>query len=309
MDAITFSCPHCQQPFEAAEELMGQVVECPSCGGDVELPPGEGATDTASTTRPAAPMARKKQFLVKGSQFRTKTNAPPQSVPPSAVEGSADPAAESSPEALLAAKTRKRKANLWGGAVLALMFGLLLIGVGMQNSNLRNATAGEPARMTLAELVRKGPGGSRYVELTHLSYGDNVWVEEKSGSWQGAWAFLFTEDDPRTPVAAAYLKDGGESMIRSAMEKDSLRGFVDKRRKFFESHTGRQLYRMHPHVTSRDAEYFVRVVTWRPSQRGISITYGFGTGLILVGLVLVVSAIRYGKSAPARRARFECRTS
>lgn len=263
MEAFTFSCPHCRQSLTAPEELMGQVVECPSCHGEVELPPGVGATDTASATQ--------------------------------------SPAEEVPPEELMAAKVRKRKANLWAGAILGLLFGPILMGVGLQNSNLRKTTEGEPKSMTLAELVEKGPGDNRYVELTNLIYGDKFWIEEKHGTWQGAWTFLFKKDDPRTPVAAAYLKDGGEKMITEAMAKDSLRGFVDKRKKFFDSYTGRQLYDMYPHVTSRDAEYFVRVVTWRPSQRGISITYGFGAGLIFIGLILAGFAILYGKGAPARR--------
>ena len=38
MSDFTFNCPHCEQPFEAPEEMLGQTIECPSCNGVLELP-------------------------------------------------------------------------------------------------------------------------------------------------------------------------------------------------------------------------------------------------------------------------------
>jgi len=33
-----FNCPHCEQPLEAPEDMLGQTIECPSCNGSLELP-------------------------------------------------------------------------------------------------------------------------------------------------------------------------------------------------------------------------------------------------------------------------------
>jgi len=40
------SCPHCRQPLEIPKELSGQMVECPTCHGQITLP------KTASPTIP-----------------------------------------------------------------------------------------------------------------------------------------------------------------------------------------------------------------------------------------------------------------
>ena len=37
MSDLKFNCPHCQQSLEAPEELLGQVVVCPSCGQEFEI--------------------------------------------------------------------------------------------------------------------------------------------------------------------------------------------------------------------------------------------------------------------------------
>ena len=41
MSMLTFDCPHCGQNLEAPEELLGQVVACSSCDGQIQLPEPE----------------------------------------------------------------------------------------------------------------------------------------------------------------------------------------------------------------------------------------------------------------------------
>ncbi len=38
MSDLELNCPHCQQPLEAPEEMLGETVECPSCQGSFQLP-------------------------------------------------------------------------------------------------------------------------------------------------------------------------------------------------------------------------------------------------------------------------------
>ena len=48
MGAYSFVCPHCQQPLEAPEETLGQIISCPACNQQIQLPAPE---------RPAAGLA------------------------------------------------------------------------------------------------------------------------------------------------------------------------------------------------------------------------------------------------------------
>jgi DNA-directed RNA polymerase subunit RPC12/RpoP len=38
MSDFKLKCPHCQQSLEAPEEMLGAVVDCPSCNGRIQLP-------------------------------------------------------------------------------------------------------------------------------------------------------------------------------------------------------------------------------------------------------------------------------
>ncbi len=42
---VSFVCVSCKQEIEAAKEMVGQTVECPSCGARlVVMPPEQGPT-------------------------------------------------------------------------------------------------------------------------------------------------------------------------------------------------------------------------------------------------------------------------
>lgn len=38
MKDFKFFCPHCKQSLEASEELLGQIIDCPSCNKSLEIP-------------------------------------------------------------------------------------------------------------------------------------------------------------------------------------------------------------------------------------------------------------------------------
>lgn len=38
MSDLKFNCPHCKQSLEAPEDLLGQVLDCPSCNGKIQVP-------------------------------------------------------------------------------------------------------------------------------------------------------------------------------------------------------------------------------------------------------------------------------
>jgi hypothetical protein len=62
---MRIECPHCQKTLNAPDHKAGQVVNCPSCGGQMQLPaasapapspaPGPAATPPAPAPTPPAP--------------------------------------------------------------------------------------------------------------------------------------------------------------------------------------------------------------------------------------------------------------
>jgi len=38
MSELKFNCPHCKQPLETSEGMVGQTIECPFCNASIELP-------------------------------------------------------------------------------------------------------------------------------------------------------------------------------------------------------------------------------------------------------------------------------
>ena len=63
MTEFKFSCPHCNQPLEAPDELLGQTIECPSCSGAIQLPSPE-----SETPPDASPPPQKKIIVTRRSK-------------------------------------------------------------------------------------------------------------------------------------------------------------------------------------------------------------------------------------------------
>ncbi len=38
MSEFKFNCPHCEQPLEVPEEMLGLTIDCPSCNNEFTLP-------------------------------------------------------------------------------------------------------------------------------------------------------------------------------------------------------------------------------------------------------------------------------
>ncbi len=190
----------------------------------------------------------------------------------------------------LAELTKRHRRKVSTGALcgLAVLFGLILLAMGWQQRSRRQATDGEPNQMTLAELVKQGHGAKAYVELSNLRFGEHIWLETNrySGAWEKAWTFLFTDDDPVTPVAVAVVAGGGESGIKASLSQESLRGLAERRPEFYRAGIATRLYEMYPDTKARDAEYFVDVVNDRPSEAVVTYCLAAGAGLVLIGVAL-----------------------
>ena len=44
MSDLKFTCPHCKQSLEAPEEMLGQVIDCPSCSKQIQVPKPQART-------------------------------------------------------------------------------------------------------------------------------------------------------------------------------------------------------------------------------------------------------------------------
>jgi len=67
MSEFKFDCPHCQQSLEAPEDMLGQMIECPSCNGSIQLPQPE--------SQPApAPIRDARGKVVQGKWHPKKTS-------------------------------------------------------------------------------------------------------------------------------------------------------------------------------------------------------------------------------------------
>lgn len=162
-----------------------------------------------------------------------------------------------------------------------LLFGGITIGISAQNSATRKATSQPPTPLTLSELVEKGPGKNRYVDLSELQFGEEyVYIEATGKVWTDAWAFLFANGNMNKPLAIAQLTEGGKKQMLKSMEKSSLRGLVSKKPKVFKATVGKKLYASQPGVQSDDAFYIIEEVNQSPSEQGINLALYFGIFLV-----------------------------
>ena len=44
MSDLKFTCPHCKQSLEAPEDMLGQVIDCPSCSKQIQVPKPQART-------------------------------------------------------------------------------------------------------------------------------------------------------------------------------------------------------------------------------------------------------------------------
>ena len=59
MSDFKFKCPHCQQSLEAPDEMLGTVIDCPSCKGRIQLPIPQPQSRPKAPP-PSAPVPQKK---------------------------------------------------------------------------------------------------------------------------------------------------------------------------------------------------------------------------------------------------------
>jgi hypothetical protein len=146
--------------------------------------------------------------------------------------------------------------------------------------------------MTLAQLVKEGPGDSRYVELTRFRVGDRYICREAPGGRKAeAWVFLFPQAGRGKPGAIAQLAGGDDAHIDAVTRQQKLRGLVSPRPKVHTAEIPRNLYKSYAEVKPDDAFYSIKEVKARPSEGGVQTTFLIGGVLLAVGALLIVLAV------------------
>jgi hypothetical protein len=186
------------------------------------------------------------------------------------------------------AKERKRKMNYWSLIGMGWMFGVIILCMGLQKSGERKESSGTPTRMSLAELAKNGPGKNTYIELTHLHFGEQLWIEQdrNTGIWTDVWTFVFPESDPKTPIAVVNIDGGGEAAMKKWMSDSKVIGIIESRPRFATSSYGKGLYAMYPNAKPDNVKWYIKAVYDRPSETGVKLTYASGIATILAGHLL-----------------------
>ncbi len=79
MPDIKFYCRHCTQSIEAPGEMLGQLIDCPSCGASIEVrpppkspPPTMSAAQVSPQENPPAPGREVTEYESHPAMFRNK---------------------------------------------------------------------------------------------------------------------------------------------------------------------------------------------------------------------------------------------
>jgi uncharacterized protein DUF4177 len=81
MPTIRFKCPHCKDPIEEPVEMLGQLMDCPSCGQTVEVqkasikPPLDAPSHPRGVPKLKLPMPphKARKAIKKGKEYKVLT--------------------------------------------------------------------------------------------------------------------------------------------------------------------------------------------------------------------------------------------
>lgn len=181
--AVHFRCPNCQQKYSAPDDSAGKRIQCKKCGMEVIVPRG-GAKPLGPATgpRPAAPSPPAASAASSGSGLSSLLD-----------EALAEEAPAAAPEPLAAgaapqtfgprfdldeeprARPRRRNKPGWLGnfhidniSITAAVIAGVCFFMMWREGKLASLARSEPQRLTVQELVAKGPGDNIHLELSGL---------------------------------------------------------------------------------------------------------------------------------------------
>jgi hypothetical protein len=202
-----------------------------------------------------------------------------------------------------------------------IIIGLAVVGIGLllwggMEWNLGRGASSKPERITLKQLIARGPEGNPNIILTDFELGDNFVYETKNGAWTGVYVPAFPADElkpagPGQPPAAIKavifsLHVHSEAEINSVLAKRELPALVTNRIRSLGTEE-KNLLQQH-YGAGIDVNKCLLIQEGRTPMSGAVLALIFGGGLLaLAGAVgLAVTGFvggRQGGSSGGRRKR------
>ena len=109
--------------------------------------------------------------------------------------------------------------------MLTLIFGGILGLIAGADSRTHAIGSVPPQRLTVAELIAKGPGENRHVTVTDFRIGGYAF-EGKNGVWRQVWVPLFPRNDPGQEMRVLLTSNqiAGEAALRAIAQSGQVTG-------------------------------------------------------------------------------------
>jgi len=191
-------------------------------------------------------------------------------------------------------------------AATMLLLGVVMLPGGSQESAAQRATEGPPRQMTLAELIKNGPGDRRHVEISRFQFGEQYAVRQRNkSSSTEVWVPLFAPGEKDKPLAIAKLSGDDEKEIMAAMPNSSLRAMVSDKPEPLEETIGKELREAYPNMKPEDTFLVLDQAAARYRRAGGTIWFVlsgvfFGAALLLI-LIICLLRPRRRVEIPAPR--------
>ncbi len=206
----------------------------------------------------------------------------------------------------------------WRGIICLVVIGIGLIVWGVMEWRLGRGASAKPERISLKQLIARGPEGNPNIILTDFELGLNYVCETKNGSWTGVYVPAFPTGElkagagPGQPAAAIKavifsLNVHSEPEIDSVLGKRELPALVTNRIRSLGSEE-ESLLQQH-YGGGIDVNKCLLIQEGRTPMNGGFLALIFGGGVLcLLGAVgIVVGAIvaDYKRTGPKKKARRE----
>jgi hypothetical protein len=200
------------------------------------------------------------------------------------------------------------------------IIGLAVVGIGLlvwggMEWNLGRGASSKPERITLKQLITRGPEGNPNIILTEFELGGDFVIETKNGAWSGVYVPAFPAGEPKPvtgpgqPPAAVKavifsLHVHNEAEVSTVLAKRELPALVTNRIKSLGSEEKRLL--QNQYGGGIDVNKCLIIQEGRTPMSGAVLALIFGGGaLALLGAVGVAVAGflggRQGSSSGGRR--------
>ncbi len=116
------------------------------------------------------------------------------------------------------------------GILMCLFLGPMMAFMGAVFQDEYEVSQQPPQEISLADLIKTGPGENRHVTITNFSAAGYVVEETKSGMWQEVWVALFPIGAPEDEIKVVFSTKGVSSApaLRLMMQQPKLTGMCTK---------------------------------------------------------------------------------